>query len=292
MHTELSSPIFRSLAHTPTAHIADAFNDAFASYAVPVQMSPRDLEHLMRARSVDLAASYGLFDRDTLIAFVLNGRRMRAGQQVAYDSGTGVRQAYHGSGLGDRLIRSTLDALAAAGFQRYVLEVITENRAAIGLYTKHGFATTRELLCYRASTATLAHHSAGVQIAALPTDWEAKYATLQSYTPTWQNAAESIRAIAPHCCCLTTGDSAYGVLEVASGNLMQLGWQTGHRRDAVAIVRAAAAHTSNDTIKAINVDAADERTPALLHELAFEQFVTQYEMAYRWPQASAIGDRA
>ena len=54
--------------------------------------------------------------------------------------GMGLREGYRGRGLGERLLRATLEAARAAGLERVSLTVYARNASAIGLYRKVGFA--------------------------------------------------------------------------------------------------------------------------------------------------------
>jgi RimJ/RimL family protein N-acetyltransferase len=54
--------------------------------------------------------------------------------------GMGLRQAYRGRGLGERLLRATLDAARVVGLERVSLSVYARNTGAIALYRKVGFA--------------------------------------------------------------------------------------------------------------------------------------------------------
>lgn len=53
--------------------------------------------------------------------------------------GMGVRAAHRGRGLGERLLRATLQAAEAQGVTRVELQARADNLAAIGLYQKLGF---------------------------------------------------------------------------------------------------------------------------------------------------------
>ena len=53
--------------------------------------------------------------------------------------GMGLLADYRGRGLGERLMRETLDAARAAGFERVSLSVYARNARAIALYRKVGF---------------------------------------------------------------------------------------------------------------------------------------------------------
>ena len=53
--------------------------------------------------------------------------------------GMGLREGYRRRGLGERLLRATLDAARVAGVERVSLSVYARNIGAIALYRKVGF---------------------------------------------------------------------------------------------------------------------------------------------------------
>ncbi len=54
--------------------------------------------------------------------------------------GMGVLRDYRGRGIGERLLRASIDAARAAGFERIELSVYSRNERAAALYRKVGFA--------------------------------------------------------------------------------------------------------------------------------------------------------
>ncbi len=53
--------------------------------------------------------------------------------------GMGLLEGYRGRGLGERLLRTTLEAAWRAGFERVSLSVYAKNQRAAALYRKAGF---------------------------------------------------------------------------------------------------------------------------------------------------------
>ena len=61
----------------------------------------------------------------------------------------GVRASYQGQAIGTQLIDASLSAMRHAGVKLAGLRVNDENRPAINLYRKLGFATARKHIVYR-----------------------------------------------------------------------------------------------------------------------------------------------
>ena len=54
--------------------------------------------------------------------------------------GMGLLPEYRGRGIGERLLRASIDAARGAGFERIELSVYARNTRAVALYRKVGFA--------------------------------------------------------------------------------------------------------------------------------------------------------
>ena len=65
--------------------------------------------------------------------------------QRAWNHSLAVRPKYRGCGLGEKLMRHVLDALAELKVQEVFLTVAPENEGAIALYQKLGFAQVKPL---------------------------------------------------------------------------------------------------------------------------------------------------
>jgi ribosomal protein S18 acetylase RimI-like enzyme len=264
-----------------------AFYDAFAVYAVRIEMTDAKLENLIRARSVRLDRSYGFLEGDRLVAFILTGSREVDGHPTAYNSAMGVRRDYQRRGLGRRLLTHTMDRLQAYGYRRYLLEVITTNTAAHRLYLSQGFSQRRLLHSYKAkASAPPSPDGGGAVVSALDPGWAQRIAPLLSHTPTWQNAVPSVNAIADHCRLIVAGPTdpptAMAVLDPRFGILHQFGFAHGETEAARLVVARALAASATDALNIINVDSVDARMNRFLETAGFERTISQWEMDYCW----------
>ncbi|MGH0052114.1 MAG: GNAT family N-acetyltransferase, partial [Sphaerochaetaceae bacterium] len=135
---------------TPLTHISletltQVFNAAFGNYEVPIHMEKEQLLSHTKTLGVSQKDSIGLFDKETLIGFLLVARK----GTIAYDAGTGIIPEYQGNGYAHHLIEFTLEHLRGRGVTSFILEVIDTNKRAKNLYISHGFSTMRSLRCYQ-----------------------------------------------------------------------------------------------------------------------------------------------
>jgi ribosomal protein S18 acetylase RimI-like enzyme len=185
----------RDLGQIAMERIHQASTEAFRDYPVDVQMTIQELESMFRQNSVFLELSAGLFDGDDLVGFWINGLRVIDGRKVAYDSGTAIIKEYRGRGLSKQLAVLSNRLLIEHGAQEYVLEVLTQNETAYGIYLKNGFSVRRRLLCLHTHSPVYTNNAlpAELTLEKCPFDPDVvPQLPAMEYEPSWQNATESM----------------------------------------------------------------------------------------------------
>jgi ribosomal protein S18 acetylase RimI-like enzyme len=133
----------RSLAR---ADLVALFNASYCDYLVPLAFDAPAFARHLADNDIDLGVSRvvmagGDAARARLAAFALLGRRGEEG----WIGGVGTVPSHRRRGLGERALMGTLDHAVEAGVTTVWLESLEGNTAAIAMYTKLGFAITREL---------------------------------------------------------------------------------------------------------------------------------------------------
>lgn len=182
----------KSLKDTPFDTILQCFFDAFEDYFVDVRMPEEFWRQRWKADRVDFQYSYGVFDQDQLVAFILNGIGYRDGKKLAFNAGTGVIPAYRGRRLVKTMYETFLPELRSTGIESCVLEVITRNTKAIKAYQSAGMDITRHYICYNGAFETTEVYGADVQFkkASRP-DWD-RYKTFRQEALSWGNTRDAI----------------------------------------------------------------------------------------------------
>jgi ribosomal protein S18 acetylase RimI-like enzyme len=121
--------------------LAALFTASYEGYFVPFEIDGPTFVHMVEAFDLDLAASLVAVDSGTPIGLANLGRR----EERTWLGGIGVVLSRRRGGVGELLARGLLDRARRVGAREMVLEVITENAAAIALYEKLGFRAKREL---------------------------------------------------------------------------------------------------------------------------------------------------
>ena len=134
--------------------IIECFLKPFENYYVEM---PKDLD-FYRERwnyaKVDFKLSFGMFDNQNLIGFIINGIDRRNGVSIAFNTGTGVLPEFRRRKIVKRIYDFAIPKLKSNGIEKCLLEVISENIIAIKSYQDVGFKKTRILKCFNGQIET------------------------------------------------------------------------------------------------------------------------------------------
>ncbi|GGI55961.1 GNAT family N-acetyltransferase [Winogradskyella haliclonae] len=141
--------IVRHLGYTDFTVIMECFLSAFENYFVKMPTDYDFYRERWNASGVRYDMSYGMFDSDKLVGFIIHAVDERQGYLTAYNSGTGVLPEYRGQ----RIVKSIYDyamlELIKSGVAKCQLEVITENVKAIKSYEGIGFEIYKHYRCFK-----------------------------------------------------------------------------------------------------------------------------------------------
>lgn len=277
---------YSNLLNISFSKLHAAFLDAFSNYEIPFELSQAELQYMLERRGYLPALSSGAFLEDELIGFIFNGRGLWQGKPTAYDTGTGIIQAFQGKGIGKQLFNFTLTILKNAGIQQYLLEVLQKNTAAVKLYRNNGFETTRAFDCYFFNKNILI--TKGKKI---PVSFKATTLTtiqqLQNHwdiEPSWQNSLDSIsrkldcfKLVEAH---LENKLAGYGIIEPHTGDIPQLFVRPEFRRKGVGKALLSQLLTLAETtkVKVINIDKSYNPASAFFESCGIPIGTTQFEM--------------
>ena len=88
--------IVKHLGHTDFNTIMACFLSAFENYFVKMPTDPKYYKQRWKAAKVNFNLSYGMFDNDKLVGFIINAIDERYGEYIAFNTGTGVIPEYRG----------------------------------------------------------------------------------------------------------------------------------------------------------------------------------------------------
>lgn len=140
--------VVKNLSKTSFEDLMDCFLQAFENYYINMPTDFDFYRERWRASKVDFNFSYGMFDQDKLVGFIIHSIDKRQGELVAYNSGTGVIPQYRGKRIVQSIYQQALNDLKLHGIKKSTLEVITQNERAIASYQKVGFQQCKTYHCF------------------------------------------------------------------------------------------------------------------------------------------------
>ncbi len=140
--------VVRHLGDTDFSSIMECFLFAFENYFVKMPTDYNFYKQRWKASGVRFYLSYGMFDKDILVGFIINAVGERQGKLIAYNSGTGVIPDYRGERIVKTIYDYAIPDLIESGITKCLLEVITENVKAIKSYEGIGFEKCKHYKCF------------------------------------------------------------------------------------------------------------------------------------------------
>lgn len=138
----------RNLTSIPISEIITCFLEAFDGYFVKLPKETSYYEKRWKNAKIRFDLSFGMFDKNRLVGFILNGIDHRKGEYMAYNAGTGVIPAYRGNRIVKAIYEKAIPELRENEISMCILEVIKENIAAIKAYESCGFSIAKSYLCF------------------------------------------------------------------------------------------------------------------------------------------------
>jgi ribosomal protein S18 acetylase RimI-like enzyme len=137
---------FKQVSELTIDEMVALHNRGFEGYFVEINMTVEQFVARMGTEGLSPRLSVVAVWDGRPVGFVMNGMRQIGDQLVAWNGGTGVIPEFRRQGIGEEMMRHTLDLYIKEGVNIAMLEAITENIAAIGLYKKLGYEIIDTLL--------------------------------------------------------------------------------------------------------------------------------------------------
>jgi len=281
----------RNLKEIDFATLFRAFEQAFADY--DIRFGEAEVRAMLRRRGFRPELSFAAFDGERIAAFTLNGIGRYRGVPTAYDTGTGTLKAYRGRGLATEIFRHAVPRLREAGIGQYLLEVLQHNTAALAVYRRLGFGTTREFDCFRQRTECVRleldrpEHALPCTIGPIDRQALAPAADFFDFAPSWQNdassvarAREDLRALGA---CVDGRPVGFCLFDPLSGDLAQIAVDRLFRRRGIAsrLLREMVAANRCEIVKVLNVESSCRSLAEFLRNRNIVPAGRQYEMVRR-----------
>ena len=270
----------KTLSTLPFNSIVDCFNESFADYFVKINLPAAFWEKRWQSDQVDFSLSFGMFDNEQLIGFIINGIGFREGKKTAFNAGTGVIPSYRGQRIVKQLYDHCLPILKKEGIQSSTLEVIQKNNKAIRAYQSVGFEIITNYQCFSGElkAKTTDNSSISFQNIKIP-NWE-KYISLNPYGHSWGNSKASIEIAGDYDCWEMRHKAeliGYFIVHPISGTIAQLEIKNQNWSKYGAFLFNKIADIQ-PKIKINNLNEKDRDKIKCLKKMGLKNTINQYEM--------------
>lgn len=268
--------LVKNLANIPVHELIDSFLLAFENYFVKVPTDHAYYIQRWKAANVDFNLSYGMFDQDKLVGFIIHAVDTRNGIRTAYNTGTGVIPAYRDKRIVKSIYEYALKDLAQHGIPKTTLEVITKNEIAIKAYQGIGFKICKHYKCFRGEIQLENEHSFELQ----KVNWENidwKSLPNQQYY-SWDHQKETLaKGDFQFYYVLYHGEiESFFILNPERKYLAQC--DLLHSNEQAWERLFAAIQQESSTISLNNVDTRSAAKIQMLHKIGLDNSIDQYEM--------------
>lgn len=274
---------YKSLESESLETIYTCFMEAFSDYTVDMKLSFDKFLGMITRNNVNLNYSIGLYYKDALIGFILNGVGIWDSVLTVYDSGTGIIKEFRGKNYSTKMFQNVTEYIQK-DFQQYLLEVIQTNTPALTLYKNQGFKIQRELACfYVDKTKINTKSNPDVTVNPLSLEWDA-LKLFWNFRPSWQNSIPAVERMSQyfkalgafiHKICV-----GYVLFDPVSGEIIHIAVKKNMRRKSIGshLLSVISDKTKSKTLRIVNVDKNDQGTMHFFKDNNFINDVNQYEM--------------
>lgn len=146
--------IVKNLSNTSFEKIIECFLLAFENYFVPMPIDSDYYQKRWEAAKVNFNLSFGMFDEEKLVGFIIHAIDKRNGILTAFNTGTGVIPEYRGKRIVKSIYQYAVNELESNNIKQSTLEVITKNEKAVHLYKNIGFEICKTYKCFNGTIKT------------------------------------------------------------------------------------------------------------------------------------------
>jgi GNAT superfamily N-acetyltransferase len=273
----------RTLGDVPLTTLATAVGHAFEDYFVKIDASPAALGARWYGARVDYALSFGAFENDQLVAFLLHGIDDSKNGKKAHNVVCGVLPTHRGKRLIEQIYEKALPVLRISGVKTLTLEVVTENQKAIKAYQNVGLRPEGMLRCFGGKLNVLDEKAfASFRVQKIQDyEWDL-VKDLVSYTYSWDNQPDAVAMLADDYETWLLYDqqnvlNGFAVINPQNGYISQFGFRSGATH-SVKMYLFKALSEVYENVRVNNIPNDAEDIIDLLSKVGLKNTVNQFEM--------------
>lgn len=267
--------VVKHLGNTDFEIIMECFLSAFDNYYVKMPTDYSYYKTRWKAAKVNFNLSYGMFDKEKLVGFIINAVDERKGETFAFNTGTGVIPSYRGKRIVKTIYNYAIPDLLKNGITKCSLEVIVENKKAIQSYKSIGFKICKNFKCFNNELRQSKNELKIVVTTFNQINWKQ---IPNQYNYSWDFQSKSLeKSNSKYYYVYNKNEvESFFALNLENGTINQLEVLKDNSSNWERLFQAIS--TIAQKIRIINVDDRLENKLFALHQAGFKNTVNQYEM--------------
>lgn len=272
----------KSLEQTPIEEILETLNLAFSDYFVPINFTLDYVNERWKASGVNYSLSFGVFDQNRLVGFLIHAINFYGNEKVAYNASTGIIPSHRRKGLLTKLYETAIPVLRENGIIKSTLECITKNERAISAYQKVGFTIDRKYHLYKFDWKGFEADSE-FEIKRFSNFSFEYFKQLQNYEPSIENQDHFLKQYKNNLEAISVSGKneivAYLLFHKTSKRIHRLGVKNNNWKKYGRILFSG---LEPENYNIINIDSRNEEIHEFFNEMNFDNFIDQYDMSFNF----------
>ncbi len=270
----------KSLQHTPIQEVVSTLNLAFSDYFIPINFTIDYVNERWAASGVDYSLSFGVFDNNELVGFIIHAINIYGDTKVAYNASTTIIPTHRRKGLLTKLYEKAIIKLKENGIQKSTLECITKNERAILAYQKVGFNIDRQYHLYKLDWKKK-DIDTKYKIDISNTFDFSEFNQLENYFPSIENQNHCLEKYQDNLIAIKVSDQneiiAYLLFHKISKRIHRLGVK---QNDWNTFGEVLFSGLETGSYNIINIDTQNKSLHAFFRKMNFDNYIDQYDMSF------------
>ncbi|KZS42382.1 GNAT family acetyltransferase [Aquimarina aggregata] len=271
--------IIKSLNTIDFKILMNCFLKAFENYYMKMPEDHQYYRNRWKMANVCFDLSFGMFDNDKIVGFIINAIDKRDKDLIAFNTGTGIIPEYRRKGIVYKLYEHAIPKFKKNGVTKCSLEVIKDNTIAVKAYKRIGFRISKSYKCYNGEL-LLKDQLNDFELKQVDVSFFDRH-TIPQKMYSWDNHIETLKRgdYEYYSLVMNENEIAYFVINSTNGYLAQFDVFIDQKDNWIRLFSAIKRMTNS--IKINNVDEALDSKLSFIKSMGILNTIDQFEMDLR-----------